>query len=173
MQSVDDLSWGHTRVLARSAVIVVAILWLVPVLDSTWAAWPFHPANIMWRFRAISIMGGTLITQMLAVTGAAVLGGLLGWRWLVRLASLVALGVMVFTIVGLIIHSMDYVQLRATVPEDARDSFAQAMARGTAQLVLGVVASGVLAIGGVRASAAESTTRRGGTKIVVLPGPAE
>lgn len=171
VDSLEELSLGRARVLSHAAIVVFAVIWFVPVLDSVWAAWPFHPANIQWRFRAVSMLGGTLITQMLAVTGATVLGAQLGWRRLVRAVSVIALAVMLSTVLGIIVHSMDFVQLRASVPDDARHDFTMAMARGTAQLLLGALASGVLGAAGLMASDATLDTRKGGSRVVVVPGP--
>lgn len=152
-------------------MLVLAVLWLVPVLDSFVAAWPFDPANLQWRYRTIAILAPTMVTQMLAVTGAAVLGSLLGWRWLVRIASIIALLVMLFTLLGVIIHSMDYVQLKASVPEDSRAGFSLGMLRGTVQLVLGATASGVLAVAGLLTANASGDPRKGSARVVVVPGP--
>jgi hypothetical protein len=171
VESLEDLSWGHGRVLARSAVAVLAVVWLVPVLDSFAAAWPFEPASLQWRYRTIAVLAPTMVTQMVALTGGAVLGAVLGWRWLVRVAATVALAVMVFSLLGVIIHSMDYVQLKASVPEDSRASFSLGMVRGTAQLLLGTVASACLAVGGLMAVRTALDGRKGTSRVVVVPGP--
>lgn len=170
MESLDELSLGRARVLSQAAVVVLAVLWLVPVLDSFAAAWPFDPANLQWRYRTIAVLAPTMVTQLLAVTGAAVLGALLRWRWLVRTASMLALIVMLCTVLGVIIHSMDYVQLKASVPEDSRAGFSLGMVRCTAQLMFGAAASGILAAAGLMTSKSALDPRTGASHVVVVPG---
>ena len=170
MESLDELSFGRARVLSQAAVVVLSVLWLVPVLDSFAAAWPFDPANLQWRYRTIAVLAPTMVTQLLAVTGAAVLGALLRWRWLVRTASMLALVVMLCTLLGVIIHSMDYVQLKASVPEDSRAGFSLGMVRCTAQLMFGAAASGILAAAGLMTSKSALDPRTGASPVVVVPG---
>ena len=171
MESLEELSWGRARVLPQAVVVVLAVLWLVPVLDSFAAAWPFEPASLQWRYRTVAVLAPTMVTQLVAVGGATVLGAILGWRWLVRAASIVGLAVMVFALLGVIIHSMDFVQLKSAVPEDSRAGFSLGMVRGTLQLVLCAIAAGVLAAAGLVTSNSAFDQRKGGARVVVVPGP--
>ena len=151
MQSTRTTRDVHIEALSRFKWVFyfVALLMVVPpVVDFGLNVLPWRPGQIQWRYGAVGLVSGFLMTTVL---GAAMVAGLAAWfghRWIQRITGILWLisgGLLVLACAGFM---LDMLQLRAEVPVEQRWTFDVAgikaalknLAGAAALLWLGIVA---------------------------------
>ena len=152
MDALEELGEGRARLLATGVFLAMLFVWIAPIVDVIGTAWPLQPANIRWRFVAISSSAPTAMTQSLSMGLGMVLAFGLGWRTALRLMSAVSLLMALVGIALVVLYAMDFLQLRKLVPVDGRLAFKVAVFRASLQLSAGSLVAVVLGLGARRAA---------------------
>jgi hypothetical protein len=143
---MDDLS---SKPLERTAgpFYFLALLFLVlPLVDYVMNVWPLSPGTVNWRYGALGLSGGFLLTPLLGLvmllTGS-ILFGHRGMRVFVGvvsavLALLLALGMMLFV--------LDSLQVRRGVAADAMWAYDVGVIKAIVKIFTGAICSAWVAL---------------------------
>lgn len=102
---------------------LAALLVVVPLLDVAARTWPAAPRDLEWRFGAMGIAFNTLVTPLLGAGIAMLVAALADHRRLLRFLAVVATCAGIALMAALSIFILDALQLRPTVPVDAREDY--------------------------------------------------
>lgn len=137
---------------APAVYFILGLLILVPLLDYLLNVWPVQPGELGWRYGAVGLLGQYLHTPLLGL----MLLSLFAWRLkhlrTLRLVAVAGLVVSIVLVLALIGFSLDALQLRMGVDDDARQVFHIGVVRALAKLSTGAVAFGLLGLAGLRAA---------------------
>lgn len=139
--------------------ILGTLLILLPFLDLGANLWPWAPNALNWRYGAYGILSGVLLTPFMGLLLILVTGVAADHGATVRLMSVLAWLVGALLVGSTVIYGLDAVQLRVTVPAEARDQFRIGTMKALVKNV--VVALALLWTGWVAWSAARTRPGRG------------
>ena len=105
--------------LCRGLYAVATLLVLISALDFAAAIWPFLPGDAGWRYGAIGLASGFLVTPLVGVTLAALVAVEQRHAGVVRVLGFLALATGVVLLVGIVAFALDAIQVRrdAATPE--------------------------------------------------------
>jgi hypothetical protein len=152
--------------LAWPVYFVAATLIVLPLVDLVANVWPLAPAEAAWRYGALGLFSGFLLTPLLGFLMAVLMAAYQGHAVMLRISAWVSLVAAVACLACVVLFALDVLQVRASVPAEAQRTFDIGAAK--AELKYLAVAVGLLWlwIGGRRS--ARSTDRRART---TEPGP--
>ena len=150
--------------LAWPTYFVAFLLVATPALDFLTNIWPLHLSNVQWRYGSVGLLAGFLLTPLFGIMFALGAALVLRHRLVLRVVSYLNLvsAVLILVLVGL--FALDVLEVRATVPEEARAMFRTGAAKAAVKYVTMAGALGWLGIAGVRATRSWVTISRTGGK---------
>ena len=109
--------------LGRAFYLVAALLVVTPVMDVLTNVWPLTFGDLRWRYGAVGLLSGFLLTSLLGMALAVLTAVALRHRRVlaVLFALNVAAAVVLLAVTGL--FGLDVLQVRVTVPVASRDLF--------------------------------------------------
>ena len=128
--------------LYRGLYAVAALLVVISALDFAGAIWPFLPAEAGWRYGAIGLLSGFLVTPLVGVALAALVAIEQRHDAVLKFLGILAFGAGVVLLVGIAAFALDAVQVRreAASPELRRLTELSA-AKAAFKLVAGTIAT--------------------------------
>jgi hypothetical protein len=155
MSDADSMSY---RYLAWPAYFVALLLIATPALDLLTNVWPVRMGNAEWRYGAVGLMSGFLLTPLLGLVIGLAAATALDHRRVVRVAGVVSLISGVVLVAGTLSFALDVLQIRGTVTAEARSTFDLGAVKAALKNSSGVVAFGWL--GAVSVKAGRRSARR-------------
>lgn len=128
--------------LYRGLYAVAALLVLVSALDFAAAIWPFVPTDAGWRYGAIGLLSGFLVTPLVGVALVALVAVEQRHTTVLRVLGFLALAVGAALMVNVVAFALDAIQVRrdAATPELGRLTELSAV-KAALKLVAGTVAT--------------------------------
>lgn len=138
------------RSLAWPTYFVAFLLVVTPALDFVTNVWPLRPGEVGWRYGAEGLLAGFLLTPLIGVMIA--FGAAIALRHLLvmRILSFVNIAVAAFLLLLIALFALDVLQVRATVPEEARGMFQTGAVKAAVKHLTVAVALSWLGIVGIR-----------------------
>jgi UPF0716 family protein affecting phage T7 exclusion len=140
------------RAFTSALVLIAGVLFLFPVLDLAASTLPLRAGEVQWRFGAVGLFSGLLLTPVLAallLLAAAILAGrrvpqrILAWSCTAFAAALVVVAA------GFL---LDFLQMHATLRPEMRSAMQRAMLVAVAKLGLTTLSFGWVAFAAFRIS---------------------
>jgi hypothetical protein len=132
--------------LAGPLYLVAALLVVIPLTDFLLSVPPGELSNVQWRFAAIGLLSGYMLTPVLGLAMALVVAAFLkhyrAQRWLVA-ACLSMATVLVALSLGFV---LDMLQVRSSVPDDGLAAFGNAWNRAILKHALAASAFGYMGL---------------------------
>jgi hypothetical protein len=138
--------------LVWPAYLVAAMMALIPVAEFATSILPMSPSDIRWRFGAVGLFSGVIVSSIFGIFLAMVVATLARHRLALRIMSVFAGLSAVIVVVISVMFILDLLQLRVGVTPDLLRSYTVASARALGKLGAGAVVGLVLCIGGLRVS---------------------
>jgi hypothetical protein len=156
---MSDLSDRSER-LAWSTYLVSILLLVFPLVDLFTAAWPINVKAVAWRFGAVGLLSGGLVTPTLGVLLSLIVSVLADYKVVTRIIAILSLIAAVLIIIMMPLFILDALQMRSRVQAPAMTRFM--LASGLAFMKLGglAVATIVMGIAGFKASRSRSGDRK-------------
>jgi hypothetical protein len=132
--------------LAGPLYLVAALLVVIPLADFLLSVPPSEFSNVQWRFAAVGLLAGFMLTPVLGLAMALVVAAVLEHyrvqRWLVAVSLLMAT-VLIALSLGFV---LDMLQVRASVPDEGRAAFTNAWTRAILKHALAATAFAYLGL---------------------------
>ena len=137
--------------LSRGLYAVAALLVVISLLDFAGAIWPFLPGDAGWRYGAIGLLSGFLVTPLVGVVLAVLVAVEQRHFAVLKVLGILALAVGVLLLVSIVAFALDAIQVRreAATPELRRLTELSA-AKAAFKLLTGTLATIWLGSGLVR-----------------------
>ncbi|MBE0593881.1 MAG: hypothetical protein IH616_15925 [Gemmatimonadales bacterium] len=152
--------------LAWPVYCVAVTLIVLPLVDLVANVWPFAPAEAAWRYGTLGLFSGFLLTPLLGFLMAVLMAAHQGHRVMLRTSAWILLAAAVACLACVVLFALDVLQVRASVPAEARTTFDIGAAKAELKYLAVSVALVWLWVGGRRAAC--SSSRRGRS---TEPGP--
>lgn len=139
-------------ILLKAGYLVALLLVVVPVADALARTWPVRIGDERWRFGTMGIVLNAMVTPLLGVFLAMVTAALLEHGRTLQVIAVVTLVAAAAALAGIIGFALDYIQLRASVTDEALAGFDAAARKA---ILVGLLGGGVtlaLGISGWRAA---------------------
>jgi hypothetical protein len=154
-------AFGALRRLGPALHAVAALLVLVPLVDFLTSIFPLVPADARWRFGALGIFAGYLLTPLLGLALASITAAALQQVGLLRLLAWLSL-CLAIALVGLAAaFALDTLQVRAGAPADGAQAVLVSGVRGVVKYLATAVTLVLLFVGARRAADAIPVLRPG------------
>ena len=140
------------RTLVLAAYIVAVSFILLPLLQSVLGAWPLRPAEASWRFGAAGLASNAVLSELMGLLLLAGLSLGLAHRVALRVIAVLSVLATVALVLGLGLLTLDALELRSGVRDEARLGFDLAALQLLAKLVLSSICTSLIAWGGWSAS---------------------
>ncbi len=143
---MDLFERDRLKPLSLPAYTVAFLLVFVPLADTAAGLLPVRYAEVQWRFGALGLLSQTVMTPLLGVLVALVVGAVLGHRRRLRfLEVLMILAALVLLAAGGL-FALDAVQTHISVRPEARLAFARATVIALAKYGLGFLSTIFVAV---------------------------
>lgn len=150
--SLHAASNDRWKSLAPALYAVGTVLFLFPLLDLLLTLLPFERASAEWRFGAAGFGLQTLTSQILALGLLMTVAVMADHRRVARTIGFVCLLIALVAAGVTVSATLDFLQIRRTVPVVAKPRFDYAGIKFLLQGVLGIPVLAGLAIAGFRAT---------------------
>lgn len=156
--------------LSRGLYAVAALLVLISLLDFAGAIWPFLPGDAGWRYGAIGLLSGFLVTPLVGVVLAALVAVEQRHFALLKFLGIMTLAIGALLLVSIVAFALDAIQVRreAATPELRRLTELSA-AKAAFKLLTGTVATIWLG-GGILRQPSRPPARVGDDKASIIVG---
>lgn len=159
------------RWLTVAGYLLALYLVLVPLFETTIAIWPFGIGDRQWRFGAVGLYTGAMMTPLLGLLIALVIALYVRNRGMIRAIVVVGGAAAAVTLLSIPVFLMDAVQLRGDVDANAVTAVNVATGSAVFKMILAIVICGAVAWGGWISRLADplgrSTPREGGHRVDV------
>lgn len=122
--------------LAGPLYFVATLLVVIPMVDYFLSVPPAEYSNVQWRFSALGLLSGHLLTPLLGLALVFVISSVLRHHTLQRIMVIASLAFSVLLLLLSVSFLVDVKQLDATVPRDGRAAFTSAWQRALIKLFL-------------------------------------
>jgi hypothetical protein len=129
---------------------MAAILVAMAAIDFVQSVGGLHPGNIQWRFATGGLLSSFLTTPLLGVALAVVVAAVRGHQRVLRALAFTALLATLCLVLAAAAFVLDVLQLRPSVPADARQAFVAASIRVLLKLGIGALGLAWLGVRGLR-----------------------
>lgn len=102
---------------------LAVVLFLFPAIDLVANLWPLAPGRVNWRYGAYMLLSGFVLTMLLGVALALLIGRGSRHRGIVRVVGVLSALAGAVLLAAAIAFTLDALQLRAGVTGDARTQF--------------------------------------------------
>lgn len=125
--------------LAAPLYVVALVLILIPAVDFLLSVPAPQPSSVQWRFAAVGLLSGYMLTPILGLSLALVISAV-GKQVAMQRALVITCLTLALVLFGLCAAFMlDVIQLRASVPVDGRPAFESAWSRAIIKHLLSAV----------------------------------
>jgi len=138
------------RRLGKAAYFVAFVLVATSALDYATTIWPLRPADVSWRYGAVGILSGFLLTPLLGVLVALVIATVLDHPGTLKVLAILS---GITGIVGLLLllgFALDAIQMYQAGAPDARPAAKASSLRASIKLLAGFTAFVWLGVAGFR-----------------------
>jgi hypothetical protein len=111
------------RRLGRLGYVLATLLVLFPLMDLAANIWPWKLAQVGWRYGSYGILSGYFMTPLMGLMLAMGVALALEQRRVARAVGVAAWLVALLFFATTIVYVLDALQVRATVPAQARAQF--------------------------------------------------
>lgn len=157
---------GFAGPLYYLAVLLVGL----SVLDFGATVWPFAPSQIEWRYGAVGILSGYLLTPLLGVMVVLMVSWFSGHRRTTRTAAITSLVVAVILVIAVTGFGLDALEVRRATSEELRRGVEIGAGKAALKLMLAAISLGWLGLAGLRATAGSPSAGRSTSPLVMRPG---
>lgn len=174
--SSSSISDRLRRSRITGAVYFVGLLCLLfPLVDLVTNVWPLRPSDVQWRYGAVGLGSGFLLTPLLGLALISLLATIQAKAGILRTAGVVGIAAAVVLLSVTLLFVLDALQVRVGVQEQEQWFFRTAVIRAFGKNLLGSVAFGALGIGAFKSARRakearkekEETRSRGPEKVLV------
>lgn len=136
--------------LAAPLYLACLLLVVLPIVDLVTNVWPLRPWEVGWRYGAVGLGSGFLLTPFLGIiAGLALARSLLQRRMLLFVSW--AAGITALLLVGAaMLFALDALQVAEQIPEQGWSAFQVGAVRAVVKLILVAGALGWLSVAGLR-----------------------
>jgi len=145
--------------LGRAFYLVAALLVVTPVMDVLTNVWPLAFGDLRWRYGAVGLLSGFLLTTLLGMALAVLTAVALRHRRVLTVLFGLNVAAAVVLLATTVLFGLDVLQVRVTVPMESRGLFDVGAAKALLKhftLVASFAALGV----GARSSMLQRSGRR-------------
>lgn len=139
--------------------IMAVLLVVTPLLQVAAALGSFRPDSVGWRFGAVGLLSGSLLTPLLGIFMAVLAAHLLGKRVLLRILSIIAMLAAMGVIAMLLLFALDALQMHASVAPNFMRPWWIATGQSIFNQTLALLALSATGLSGWRASRRPHTER--------------
>lgn len=136
------------RWLTVAGYLLALYLVLVPLFETTIAIWPFGIGDRQWRFGAVGLYTGAMMTPLLGLLIALVIALYVRNRGMIRAIVVVGGAAAAVTLLSIPVFLMDAVQLRGDVDANSVTAVNVAMGSAIFKMILAILICGAVAWGG-------------------------
>ena len=101
--------------LARAGYLLAALLFIVPLVDSTMQVWPLRLGDERWRFGAVGTLSNLLLVPMLGLLMAIAIATFADGRRVKRVVGAICGVLAVLLAILSVLFILDYFQVRTIV----------------------------------------------------------
>lgn len=138
--------------LATAVYLACAVLILSPLIDMGATLWPFRYGESGWRYGAVGLLSGFLLTPLLGTVMAMVLATSLSHRTLLRLLGVFSLACGIGLLLGTGLFTFDALQVRSQLPPEGYSAFEMNAGRVGIKTFVVAVSQLLLFVGAMRAA---------------------
>ncbi len=120
---MTDRSSGLLEFLAGPLYWIALLLIATPLVDFVANAWPARGGEVAWRYGAVGLLSGYVLTPLLGLGLAGAIAVTLGHRPVTRILLFISLAAALVLLVASVDFSLDALQLRHNVPAPQRRNF--------------------------------------------------
>lgn len=162
--------------MASATNFLALMLVLISLGDYVANVWPFQFGEEGWRYGAVGLLSGFLVTPLLGAFIGAIMAIQRRRRVLLTTISVLELVTAAFLLIICLVFVLDAVTLRSVVRPDTVKAFDVSVAKALGKHLLVIVAFAWLGIAGLKAARTLATheikSRAGATPLVVgTPAP--
>jgi hypothetical protein len=148
---------GLLRRLAAPAYLIAGLLVVLPLLDFATNVWPPQPGQAVWRYGAVGLFSGFVLTPLLGLVLAMAIAAAIDQARALGVLGALSLVIAVAFVLGMGLFLLDAFQVRASVPPEGRPQFNTGIWRAAVKYVL--VAAGLAWLGVAAARAGRHRVR--------------
>lgn len=166
---------GLLRRLTAPAYFIAALLVVLPLLDFATNVWPPQPGQAVWRYGAVGLFSGFVLTPLLGVLVASAIAAVSERGRAFRVLGAVSLAIAGVFLLVVVLFLLDAFQVRASVPPEGKAQFNTGIWRAVAKYLVVSVALGWLGAAATRRGRQTPRTRQPArdTAPAILHGPQE
>jgi len=135
------------RLLAQAGYLLAAMLVVLPFLDLVSAILPLRPGSLTWRFASAGSFSRALMTPLLGLLLASVIGYLLGHGRALRVAAVCSAGLVLMVGFAALRFLIDTGSMWGQAPAEARGLLAFGSVTVLIKLALALVVAVLLTLG--------------------------
>jgi hypothetical protein len=125
--------------IARPLYFIAALFIATPLMDFAGTVWPLRLGNVQWRFGALGLLSGFLLTPMLGVILASIAASSLGHRRTLRVIGMLSAALSVVILLVIAAFTLDTLQLKASVPAENQRAFVAAGGKAMLKYITSLV----------------------------------
>lgn len=141
--------------------VVSLLVGVAPLLEFVIRVAPWQPRMVNWRFAAVGILSGVMITPVLAFLLVFAGALLLEQRRTLLIAGVASAVMAAILVLAFIDFTLDFIQLNTMVSPEARRSFLIASLKALLNFSLAIVATTVMGYGMIRTAGEKAAAERG------------
>lgn len=159
--------------LLTATYAVALLLILAPLLDTVWSIAPYRLGEVRWRFAASGLVSRNLLDATLGLLLAYAAAFMGQHRRTQRTVAVVTLLGAIALVLGLVLFTLDAVQLRAALNEAGKNAVTVALLAGATRYFLVIIAWIILALSAWRSSRKSRATSSAAPLIGMIDRSAE
>lgn len=153
---------------AAGPIYFLAFLYLfLSLVDYLAYIWPLTPGQVNWRYGAIGLVGGFLLTPLMGLVLLLLVAGYLEHRGVRVLTGVLSGTLAIILLLGTMLFLLDALQMRGTIAEAARPSFDGTTAKAVLKMVSGAICAAWIALVSVSKLPSRAGSRREARPLVV------
>jgi hypothetical protein len=149
-----------TRTLSGSLYFVAFLLLGLTLLDYFGTVWPFQPGQANWRYGAVGLVSGFVLTPLLGLSLGVAVAIHRQSGTMLRLFGGISLILGVLLVLGTLVFALDAVQVRQSVAAEARKLTEMSAAKAILKMLAAGIASIWLGLGAIRSPQPRKATGR-------------
>ncbi len=158
------------RPFASSLYLVAALVVVLPMIDLVLTFWPFAPGSAEWRYGAVGLLSGFVLTPLMGMTLAVVIVHSIQSAAGIKVTSILNIAAGGVIGVATLMFILDALQVRGNVPLEGRGTFDIGMVKAILKNGTSALAFLWMGIVGMRAPRAGGSSEGGKPPIVLKHG---
>ncbi len=149
---LDSDSSPRLAPLTGPIYLTALLLIVVSFADYFSAVWPFRLGEVSWRYGAVGLFSGFMLTPLLGFMVAIGFATMRGHRGIAAAVSIASVILAVGLALGLVTFSLDALQVRREVAVEAKGVVDAGIAKAALKHLAAIAGFGAAGIGGLRAT---------------------